>query len=45
MKKLVVLRPKIFSYIINNACIDKKVNGTKMSIIKQEIKLKIVTSV
>ena len=38
MKNSVALRPKIYSYLADDGCVDEKVNGTKKCIIKHELK-------
>ena len=38
-KKIVVLRPKMYRYLTDDGCVDKKANGTKKCVIKRERKI------
>ena len=37
-KEIAALRPKIYSYLMNDGNVDKEAKGTKKCVIKQEIK-------
>ena len=40
MKKVVALRPKMYSCLTDNGCVNKKANGINKCIIKYKIKFK-----
>ena len=39
MKNSVALRPEIYSYLTDDHCVNRKINGTKKCVIKQKLKI------